>query len=392
MSDSNIGINEPASPNKLLDSELVGGTVHRERVEIGGAALVEIARVKNADPAGTDYALVTRNLPSGTQPVSAASLPLPTGAATAAIQTDGTQKSIVRGGAKGSTTAADVTSTAEGADHNAVDVQIYHGGTTKDPTAIRALTASDIVTANGDVDHDAANTLKNIQVAGHASPSDVSPALVSAIGDRVRTWADRAGAIIIRPRRLISYTAVYRLAEAAARLELAFTQVANTNKQWATLHHAATATTEARLQKCVVQINGWSVASQGVLELRQITTAPATGNPAITPANHRRGGAASECIALALPTTQATEAAVNSPLAQINIDYGIMGATPTADPLSLQTLGLGLVLYDASVENDEVTPPVLPVGTLDGWAVMLRTVGIPAVRMTVVMRFTEEIP
>jgi hypothetical protein len=64
-----------------------------------------------------------------------------------ATLTGGTQKAIVRGGAKGSTTAADVTSTAEGADHQGLDVQIYHGGTAINPTAIRALTSSDVVTA-----------------------------------------------------------------------------------------------------------------------------------------------------------------------------------------------------------------------------------------------------
>lgn len=42
-------------------------------------------------------------------------------------QINGTQKSIIRGGAKGSTTAADVTSTATGANHQAVDVAIMDG-------------------------------------------------------------------------------------------------------------------------------------------------------------------------------------------------------------------------------------------------------------------------
>jgi len=73
-----------------------------------------------------------------TQPVSATSLPLPTGASTAVLQTtgntslssidtrltDGTQKSVVRGGAKGITIPADVTSTAQSADRQALDVQI----------------------------------------------------------------------------------------------------------------------------------------------------------------------------------------------------------------------------------------------------------------------------
>jgi len=119
---------------------------------------------------------VTANAGTGTFAVSAASLPLPAGAATAALQTqpgvdigdvtvnnaagaaavniqdggnsitvdgtvtanigttgglalaatqtDGTQKAIVRGGAKGTTTAADVTSTAQSADRQGLDVQI----------------------------------------------------------------------------------------------------------------------------------------------------------------------------------------------------------------------------------------------------------------------------
>lgn len=47
-----------------------------------------------------------------------------TGYSTSAIQTDGTQKSVVRGGAKGATTAADITSTSQSVDRNALDVQI----------------------------------------------------------------------------------------------------------------------------------------------------------------------------------------------------------------------------------------------------------------------------
>lgn len=42
-----------------------------------------------------------------------------------ATLTGGTQKAIVRGGAKGTTTAADVTSTASGANHQPLDVAIY---------------------------------------------------------------------------------------------------------------------------------------------------------------------------------------------------------------------------------------------------------------------------
>jgi hypothetical protein len=64
--------------------------------------------------------------PSGvTSPVSVASLPLPSGAAQDATLTGGTAKAINRGGVKGTTTAADVTSTASGANHQALDVAQY---------------------------------------------------------------------------------------------------------------------------------------------------------------------------------------------------------------------------------------------------------------------------
>lgn len=94
------------------------------------------AAVKAAStaPIATDTALVVAVSPNS-------------GTALDATLTGGTQKAIARGGAKGATVAADVTSTAEGTDHQSMDVQIYHGGTAKDPTAIRALTSADVVTS-----------------------------------------------------------------------------------------------------------------------------------------------------------------------------------------------------------------------------------------------------
>lgn len=71
--------------------------------------------------------LVGRKLGSATDSVAVP------GVAAAATQTDGTQKAIARGGTKGATTPADVTTTAEGANHQALDVQAYHGGAAIDP-------------------------------------------------------------------------------------------------------------------------------------------------------------------------------------------------------------------------------------------------------------------
>ncbi len=89
-------------------------------------------------------------VPSGTQTITGtvtANIGTTGGLALDATLTGGTQQVINRGGAKGATTAATITSTAEGTDHQGLDVQIYHGGTAINPTAIRALTSgTDTVT------------------------------------------------------------------------------------------------------------------------------------------------------------------------------------------------------------------------------------------------------
>jgi len=141
-----------------LDSTMVNGQV---LVQIWDGGINPIVIKDAGTPAdGTEAALVVALSPNNTVGVSAASLPLPTGAATAAKQpalgtagtpsadvitvqgattgtalkvdgsavtqpVSGTVTATVRGGAKGSTTAADLTSSASGANHQALDVIIY---------------------------------------------------------------------------------------------------------------------------------------------------------------------------------------------------------------------------------------------------------------------------
>jgi trimeric autotransporter adhesin len=111
---------------------------------IANALAVSIASDQTVPVSGT----VTIT-PSGTQTVSGtvtANIGTSGSLALDATLTGGTQKAINRGGAKGATTAADVTSTAEGANNQALDVQVWHGGAAVNPTQIRALTSSDTVT------------------------------------------------------------------------------------------------------------------------------------------------------------------------------------------------------------------------------------------------------
>ncbi|WP_448510960.1 beta strand repeat-containing protein [Immundisolibacter sp.] len=120
--------------------------------------------------------------PADTQPISAASLPLPTGASTSALQTtgntslgnidtkliDGTQKSIARGGAKGTTTAADVTSTNVDANTQALDVSVK--GTA-------AISAASLPLPSG------AST-SALQTTGNTSLSNIDGKLPTTLGQK----------------------------------------------------------------------------------------------------------------------------------------------------------------------------------------------------------------
>jgi hypothetical protein len=128
MSDSSTVV-ASAPAGDAIDEEALtvsGATVKRQRVRLGGLGAAELQDVRNANPAGTDYGGVVRearvgqatmaasfpvalasdqgtlpttvgNFPA-TQAVSAASLPLPTGAATeASLGTDGAAPPTIPG-------------------------------------------------------------------------------------------------------------------------------------------------------------------------------------------------------------------------------------------------------------------------------------------------------
>ncbi len=64
MSDGTVGL-PTDGPGKKLDTEQLtvsGETVQRERLQIAGAIDVEIASVKNSDPAASAYGLATREI------------------------------------------------------------------------------------------------------------------------------------------------------------------------------------------------------------------------------------------------------------------------------------------------------------------------------------------
>lgn len=566
----------PDSTGKILDtSELTVGanTVERENVVAADPTDASgLAKVKNAAPGAADYGLVTRNIPSGTQavdgsgvtqpvsgtffqatqPISATSLPLPTGAAVSASQTDGTQKAIARGGAKGATVAADFTGTAEGADHQALDVQVYHGGVAKDPTAIRALTSADVVTtappgnastnvsqfagtaasvnsgtkdagtlrvvlatdqpaltnkllvtpdsvalpanqsvnaaqlagtatsvnsgtkdagtlrvvlatdqpaltnkllvtpdsvalpANQSVNVNqyggtgvtlgqkamtasepvviasdqaaipistiagaitpgtAAANLGKAEDAAHVSsdtgvlalavrvdvPNLPTAANTSANTDYTAPSADDHGVLWVRKRQLATYTANYRLAEAAAQLDLTFTFTANTNKQVATIYHGAGATKIVKIRKVSVFYTILTAAFVGV-ELRALsaTTAPATGNPAITPRQHDPADGAAEATCLALPTTAGSVVGADNATVSAHVSIDAGATTASVSPATFGTTEV--VLYEYK-DGSEEKPLIMRAANAEGYAVIMRSTAATAQRFTVLIKFTEE--
>jgi hypothetical protein len=365
----------------------------------GGA----VAGGTTTDPIRTD--------PTGTttQPVSGtvtANMGTTNGLALDATLTGGTAKATARGGAKGTTAAADATSTASGANHQGLDIVLYDAaGNVINPTLIRALTAADIITAaqgtaaaagagwrvKGDQARASATIADPVIFGGRAANYPTKPASVAA-GQAVDHAMDLEGVPYVRPRQISTYTAIFRLALAAASSKLAFTFVANTDKQLATIYHAATAVKRVTLRRAWVEIvSTGAVAGELQLELRQLsaTTAPATGNPAITPAKRDSSIATAEATCLALPTTAGSEVAANSPsgIAILNLAASLGTASGTGllprDPMVI-------TLYDEASADDEEMAPAMRAGVAEGWAIIGRSTAAIPLNFIARMVFSEE--
>lgn len=100
-----------------------------------------------------------------------------------ATLTGGTQKAINRGGAKGSTTAADITSTASGANHQALDVAIYDGSGNQLGTSSNPLRVGDVpATSRAPVTATSTSTPGSINTL-LMTLNGASQAIISATGD-----------------------------------------------------------------------------------------------------------------------------------------------------------------------------------------------------------------
>lgn len=211
--------------------------------------------------------------------------------------------------------------------------------------------------------------------------------VIAGSGNVVVTLSIVAGGIepfvTQRSRKVATYRAVFRNAARPYRLTNTF--AAAGRKQFATIHHAATATKTARIRRVEVQFLGiTTTATQVFMDLVRITTAPATGNPAITPGPLDNADGAAEATCLALPTTAGTEGAV---IASAGADLGITAAASTTNPPVFPSAEI----YAAAIGDHEGKMPTIRAGVLEGYAVTVDVAGASPTNIAqIVVEFTEE--
>lgn len=219
----------------------------------------------------------------------------------------------------------------------------------------------------------------------------LSTVIVGA-GNVVVTISAVAGGIepivAVRPRYVATYAAAFRLAAATAgNTAISFTFVANTDKQMATIYHAASSTRTVRLRYASVMVSAANPATYA-FEIRRLgaAAAPATGNPAVTPGSYDSSDPAAEATCLAFPTTPGTDATPNSPLSTPATWLAGSGAG-TTNPLGLA--GAELVLHN-SRDGVDRKPLTMRAGVAEGLAIIGRSTAAVALISTAFMEFTEE--
>lgn len=229
---------------------------------------------------------------------------------------------------------------------------------------------------------DAGNPIKE---GGSALAGTSVPGAV-ATGQRVNAWFDLNGSLHVRGGFRTTYTANYRLTARPYALSNAFGAAGI--KQFATIYHAATATKTVRVRMVVLYVQSNSAAATYLFEVRRLsaTTAPATGNPAITPIAHNSASAAAEATCLALPTTAGSESGANQGWGTQEIPMGITGSAGVLNPPGLQ---VPIVLWNDTGLTEEESL-IMRSGVAEGFAVMVDASAAATLKGTIVVTFTEE--
>lgn len=188
--------------------------------------------------------------------------------------------------------------------------------------------------------------------------------------------------VAARPRKVSTYRAHYRTTVRPYSLDVTF--VANTRRQFATIHHAATATKTVRLRKAGIFFIWNSLSVDIRVDLVRITTAPVTGNPAITPGIADSSDPAAEATCLTLPTTAATEGAL---FASVPYEPAVTGANSTVNPPPIIPY---VDLLNGAGYDQEVKMPTIRAGVLEGWSITMDANVATRVLVLLEIEFTEE--
>lgn len=186
----------------------------------------------------------------------------------------------------------------------------------------------------------------------------------------------------------ITYLASYRLADATAgTTDLSVALAANTNKQLGTIHHAVGSAKTVEILQCGLIIISNSATAELEFEMRALsaTTAPATGNPAITPGKHNQVSGAADSTCLALPTTAGSLVAANSPSSKCLATLQGITAGPT-NPAGVD--GQEIILFDKRL-TDGKEGLIVRASTAEGYAINGRASAATTLRFKLYVLFTE---
>src|SRR5437667_578053 len=184
--------------------------------------------------------------------------------------------------------------------------------------------------------------------------------------------------------RRVTYAAGGRLAAGGGLSQATLT----TQKQFLTIYHTGSSTKIVKIRKAWVHISNSSTTStQIAMELMSLTsaTAPATGNPAITPMPFNVGSAAAEAAVLCLPTTAGSTTSTATGIGTVVLFTGAITA-PTTNA-GVPTV---IMLYD---DEDALTgheQPTMRAANAEGWAIALTSQTSSTVVASCGIIFTEE--
>ena len=286
--------------------------------------------------------------------------------------------------------ASSLTSLAVANVETLVDNAAFTDGTSKvfpqgyifDETAGTALTENDVAAARVDSKRAVVNVLEDATTRGRRATVSSTGGL---LGDQGAPAA-QANAWFVRPRKTATYRVLYRTTTRAYGLSNAFGAAGR--KQYATIYHTASSTKTVRIRWAAFALDTTTAAVGIVADLVRLTatTAPATGNPAITPPRSDTSDAAAEAACLALPTTAGSESTTEF-FGQAYWNAGITGSAPTTQPppaVPWQDI------YVASPGDDESKLPTMRAGVAEGFAVVVDVTAAATVRGYALIEFTEE--